>query len=93
MKKILVIGKHKGMMDAVIGLLEDNDYIAFGTTEKAEALQLFNDNHVDAVILGNGVDQDSRRYYHQYFVEVRPEMVVLDVHESTMLAQLEEVLG
>lgn len=92
MKKILVIGRHKGMLEAVIGLLEDNDYDAFGTTDNAEAELLLEQRQPQAVVLGGGVDAESRNAFHKTFPERLPGVVVLDVHPSTLLAQLEEVL-
>lgn len=85
---VLVIGRHQTILEKVMSLLEQNGYAAIGAQTDAEALEVFRKQTVDAVIIGGGVEMESRAVFHVEFPKWNPEVKILDVHPQTVLSDL-----
>lgn len=84
----MVIGRHADMLQKVINLLHVNNYDAKGATTNHEAIQLFSNFNFDAVIIGGGVDEESRVVFHTEFLKRKPSIKVIDAHPHTILNDL-----
>ncbi|MDX1911697.1 MAG: hypothetical protein SFV22_09450 [Saprospiraceae bacterium] len=87
-EKLLVIGKHAGMMARVTDMLKKHNYNPIGAHTSEEALQKFEEERPQAVIIGGGVDAESRALFHRTF---SPAAKVIDAHPSTVLEDLKAV--
>lgn len=88
MKKLLVIGRHEDIMNAVLNKLQAAGYDAFGTLTNKEAERLFAQIKFDAVVIGGGIDPVSRESLSDKFSEQRPEIRILSAHPNTLLEDL-----
>lgn len=84
-EKILVIGRHPDMLKRVIRMLKEHHYDAIGATTNEEALQKFKTERPLAVLIGGGVDGESRDMFHQRF---SPAAKVINAHPMTVLKEL-----
>lgn len=87
-KKILVIGRHSDMMMKITGILREKGYDATGSLNNEEAIALFRTTKADAVIIGGGVDTESRHLFHSLFLEMHPDVKIIDAHPHTLLPDL-----
>lgn len=90
--KILVIGRHPGLMENVLGMLRQQGYEATGALTNEEALRRF-DPGIQAVIIGGGVDGESRRLFRKEFLKINPAVKVIDGHPHTILSDLRQIIG
>ncbi|MFY7963877.1 MAG: hypothetical protein ACOVO1_03175 [Chitinophagaceae bacterium] len=88
-KNVLVIGRHQTMMYNVKRILEQEGYTVYNALQNEEAFDVFNNNSIDAVIIGGGVDNESRILFHNYFATKITEYRIIDAHPSTVLVDLE----
>lgn len=86
---VLVIGRHADVLEKVIGLLERHGYQAVGSTTDEGALTAVRSMKMDAVLIGGGVETPSRELFHTLFPEIKPGIIVIDVHPQTVLSELE----
>jgi PleD family two-component response regulator len=93
MKKVLVIGRHADMLENVKALLQTNGYESFGATQNEEAIKLFNATKPDAIIIGGGVDFESRNYFHLAFIKINPAVKIIDAHPHTILNDLKKAFS
>jgi precorrin-6B methylase 2 len=87
-KTILVIGRHATMMEKVIHLLEQEGYAALGVQENEAAFNIMQTETINAVVIGGGVDGESRALFHRAFPLLQPGVKLVDAHPQTLLAQL-----
>lgn len=88
-EKVLVIGRHADMLARVGDMLKNHGYNPVGTQTNEEALQLFEKEKPLAVIIGGGVDGESRALFHRLF---SPSSKVIDAHPQTVLGDLNAAL-
>ncbi len=81
------------MLEKVKGLLTNNGYNAIGATTDHDAVRLFKSNNIDAVIIGGGVENDSRVHFRTEFSRLKPLIKIIDAHPQTVLSELGEVFG
>lgn len=86
--QILVIGRHRAMMENVLAMLRNEGYAATGEFTNEAALGTFEEGHFDGVIIGGGVDEPSRNLFHTTFKRLRPDVKVLNASPATILADL-----
>lgn len=91
-KNILVIGRHADMLQNVLQLLQANNYQANGAITNQDAFHLFSVENFDAIIIGGGVDVESRTLFHSEFVRLKPSIKVIDAHPQTVLRDLQKAL-
>lgn len=82
---MLVIGRHPDMLNRITDLLKNHHYHAVGATTNEQALAKFEAEHPLAVIIGGGVDGESRAMFHRNF---SPSAKVIDAHPQTVLKDL-----
>lgn len=87
-EKVLIIGRHAEMLNKITELLRQNGYNAIGTTANEDAISTFKSDTFDAVVIGGGVDSESRNYFHLEFSTINPEVKIIDAHPQTLLSQL-----
>lgn len=84
-EKVLVIGRHADMLARVTDMLKTHNYDAVGVLTNEEALQKFEAEKPGAVLIGGGVDSESRALFHRTF---SPTAKVIDAHPQTVLGDL-----
>lgn len=87
---ILVIGRHRAMMENVLPMLQSEGYAATGEFTNEAALATFERGQFDGVVIGGGVDEPSRRLFQAHFKRLRPQVKVLDASPGTILAALKD---
>jgi precorrin-6B methylase 2 len=92
-KTVLVIGRHEAMLARVTAELNALGYHALGSARNEEALQLGQAQHLDAVLIGGGVDAESRAIFQAAFPKWNPEVKVRDIHPHNYLQVLQSVLS
>lgn len=86
--KVLVIGRHADMLARITGLLQQNGYDAIGKTTNHEALEAFRAAPAQAIIIGGGVDFESRQWFHSELPKINPAVKIIDAHPQTVLSDL-----
>jgi hypothetical protein len=89
---ILVIGRHQFIMDRVIPLLKAHNYNAYSVATDQEAIDFVKNNKVDAVLIGGGVEDESRKLFHTEFISINPNIKIIDASLKTLLEDLKEQL-
>jgi CheY-like chemotaxis protein len=84
-EKVLVIGRHPDMLAKVTDMLKNHGYNAIGAQTNDEALEKFEAEKPLAVVIGGGVDGESRALFHRTF---SPSAKVIDAHPQTVLSDL-----
>jgi DNA-binding NtrC family response regulator len=87
-EKILIIGRHADMLEKVSTMLNRQGYSATGKQWNEEALTAFKAEKFDAVVIGGGVDNESRDFFHTEFPRLNPLVKIIDAHPQTILADL-----
>jgi hypothetical protein len=90
-EKLLVIGRHADMLQKITAMLNGQGYLAIGKQWNEEAITAFKADHFDAVIIGGGVDNESRDLFHTEFPKLNPQVKIIDAHPQTVLAELQSV--
>lgn len=82
------------MLEKVTKLIENEGFNVIGATANDLAFVLF-DQHPDvrAVVIGGGVDLESRTLFHEEFTRRNPTIKIIDAHPQTVLADLALALG
>jgi DNA-binding NtrC family response regulator len=92
-EKVLVIGRHENMLAKVTALLQQHGYRAIGKQWNQEAIQAFTSDKIDAVIIGGGVDDESRNLFHTEFSKINPQVKIIDGHPQTVLSDLQKTFA
>jgi hypothetical protein len=71
--------------------LRQNNFDAVGANSNEEALALFQEGNFDVVLIGGGVDTESRDLFRKEFSLQNTQVKILDVHPQTILAELEKM--
>lgn len=87
-EKLLVIGRHADMLQKITALLNQQGYSATGKQWNDEAIAAFRSEVFDAVVIGGGVDEESRQLFHTEFPKINPRVKMIDAHPQTVLADL-----
>ncbi len=92
-EKVLVIGRHESMLTKVTDMLKQQGYEAVGKQFNEEAIAAFKAGSFDAVIIGGGVDTESRDLFHTEFSKNNPNVKIIDGHPQTVLRDLQQAFG
>ena len=92
-EKVLVIGRNTVMLQKIVGLLKLNKYDAVGTHQNNEAISLFEREQPKAVIIGGGVDNESRKTFHTEFLKRNKNIKLIDAQPQTVLYDLQKTLA
>lgn len=90
-QKVLVIGRHQDMMQKVLKMLQNEGYEAIGELTNENAITTFKQNNIQAVVIGGGVDTESRNLFHTEFSAWNPEIKIIDAHPQTVLSDLASI--
>ncbi len=78
MKQILVIGRHEQIMQTVLKLINQQEtYHAIGCLLDEEAKKVLLSQHIDLVLIGGGVEQESEQAIRQFVVSNSLECKVI----------------
>ena len=76
--RILVIGRHKQIMQTVLKLINQNSqWQADGAIMDEEAINLFTNRSYDLVLLGGGIDDNSEQKLRSLFHSISPNTIVI----------------
>ena len=92
-EKVLVIGRHADMLSKITTMLKQQGYDAIGKQLNQEAILAFKSATIDAVIIGGGVDSESRDLFHTEFPRINPKVKIIDAHPQTVLNDLKEAFS
>lgn len=92
-EKILVVGRHMDILIKVVRLLEQHGYSPIGKQWNEEAIEAFKKEKIDAVVIGGGVDNESRQLFHTEFKRLNPLVKIIDGHPRTILVDLQNAFG
>ncbi len=87
-EKILIIGRHADMLAKITDMLKKHGYNSIGKMTNEEAILVFKTDTIDAVIIGGGVDKESRDLFHIEFPKINPAVKIIDAHPQTVLTEL-----
>lgn len=89
-KRVLVIGRHADMLTKVVFMLQKHGYSAVGEQWNEQAIATFKRDSIQAVVIGGGVDEESRAYFHREFFKLNPSVRIIDSHPQTILTDLQK---
>lgn len=92
-EKVLVIGRHRDILIRVTEMLTQHCYNVIGKQWNEEAIDAFKKEKIKAVIIGGGVDAESRQLFHIEFTKLNPSIKIIDAHPQTVLRELEVIFG
>lgn len=91
MGKVLIIGRHQSILNNVLSQVKNEGYNAIGATDNDTAIKMFEDFMPDAVIIGGGVDTDSRNLFRTRFKRLKPKVTILEIHPQFILEHLKRI--
>ncbi len=91
-EKVLVIGRHADMLQKITEMLNRQGYNSIGKQWNEEAIAAFHAEVFDAVVIGGGVDNESRQLFHDKFPITNPNIKIIDAHPQTVLSDLNSAL-
>ncbi len=75
---ILVIGRHEEILQTVLRILAKNeDWTAKGALTDEEAIELFNTNNFDIVLLSSGITAECEQTLRIYFKAQNPGVIII----------------
>lgn len=87
---ILVVGRDPQTLQGVVDMLKENGYDAHGESIDEIALEAFNKYDFDGVLLGGGVDSQSREVLVPAFLNKNPKVKIASGHPWQALEALRE---
>ena len=87
-KNILVIGRDPKTLQGVVEMLKENGYDAHGENIDERALEASNKLDFDIVLLGGGVNAESRKILIPTFTERNPQVKIASGHPWQALEAL-----
>lgn len=76
--EILVIGRHEQILQTVVRLINNNpEWNGVGAITNAEAIQFFNHQVFDLVLLSSGIDKEEENDLRAYFTDHRPDTLIV----------------
>ncbi|MEO6230149.1 MAG: hypothetical protein ABJB11_14700 [Ferruginibacter sp.] len=75
---ILAIGRHEEILQTVLRILAKNeDWTAEGALTDEAAIQLFNGNDFDIVLLTSGITEECEQTLYAYFKAQKPGVIII----------------
>ncbi len=91
-KRILVIGRHANLMSCILEMLRLDGYDAVGKQENEEAIAAFEYEKFDVVVIGGGVDSESRKLFKETFICINPSIRIIDAHPKYYIIYAQHLL-
>ena len=89
--RVLVVARHRDVMDSVTRTLERDGYIVTGTLSDAIALDLARSSTFHAVVIGGGVSDSDRRHLVAEIRNKQPSTLAIVGHgPESVLIQLRQ---
>lgn len=93
MKHLLIIGRHAHVMQHVTSLLLAHGYVVDGALTNDDALRKFTEKRFEVVVMGGGLDAQSRELLQATFRAQNPNVKIVDGHPQTILRDLKNALA
>ncbi|MFD1257802.1 hypothetical protein ACFQ3S_13420 [Mucilaginibacter terrae] len=76
--KILVIGRHQQILQTVVRLINNNpEWEGVGAVTDKEAIQQFDHQVIDLIMLCAGIEPESEENLRAYFTAHRPQVTIV----------------
>ncbi len=76
--KILYIGRHSEIMEIVVRLINANEnWEGIGAMTDEEAMQIFQKENIDIVLLGTGIDEESEAMLDVFFRKRNSKIIII----------------
>lgn len=76
--KILYIGRHSEIMEIVVRLINANEnWEGIGAMTDEEAMQIFQKENIDIVLLGTGIDEESEAMLDAFFRKENSKIIII----------------
>jgi DNA-binding NarL/FixJ family response regulator len=76
--EILVIGRHHQILQTLLRLINQNsEWEARGTSDDKEAMELFQQNNYDLVLLSSGIEEESECQLRLSFTTKNPSVIII----------------
>jgi hypothetical protein len=87
--RVLIVGVHPGIMERALAEVRGAGHQAVGSLVAHEPLEVLAGGDWDALAIGGGVDEPTRRRLHERAASLDPQPRVVDVFgPGTLLARL-----
>jgi DNA-binding response OmpR family regulator len=93
MKRLLIIGRYPEVMQRITALLQAQGYSIDSALTDDEALKIFSEKSFDAVVIGGGVEPQSRQVFQTTFRGHNAAIKIIDANPQTILKELAMTLG
>src|SRR5947208_2543708 len=75
---ILVVGRHEEILQTVVRLIHKNEqWCAKAALTDGEAIELFNTNPFDIILLSSGIEEDSETRLCAHFRNKNPAVIII----------------
>jgi DNA-binding NtrC family response regulator len=91
-EKILVIGRHQDLLEKITAKLIHHGYQVVGVLENQQALDAFTQIQFNLVVIGGGVDHESRQLFHTEFQRIQPGIPIIVAHPWSILHDIKKAL-
>ena len=93
-KRVLVVGRDSGKLQRVTTQLREVGYEAVGVLDDESAMQLIDPGHFSALVIGGGVEPDSRAALVDYTRHIAPATAIAELSgPDTVVAALEAAMA
>jgi len=76
--KILAIGRHEQILGTVVRLINNNpEWEGIGALTDKEAVQQFDHQVIDIILLCGGIEPESEINLRAYFIAHRPQVIII----------------
>jgi CTP:molybdopterin cytidylyltransferase MocA len=76
--KILAVGRHEQILQTVVRLINNNpEWEGIGASTDKEAVQQFDHQVIDIILLCNGIEPESEENLRAYFTAHRPQVIII----------------
>jgi hypothetical protein len=76
--KILAVGRHEQILETVVRLINNNpEWEGFGALTDKEAVQQFDHQVIDIILLCGGIEPESESNLRAYFTAHRPHVTIV----------------
>jgi DNA-binding NarL/FixJ family response regulator len=76
--KILAVGRHEQILETVVRLINNNpEWEGFGALTDKEAVQQFDHQVIDIILLCGGIEPESEINLRAYFTAHRPQVTIV----------------
>ncbi len=76
--KILAIGRHEQILHTVVSLINNNpEWEGVGAITDKDAVQQFDHQVIDLILLCNGIEPESEINLRAYFTAHRPQVIII----------------